>query len=172
VRTAKDLEGVDALIIPGGESTTIAHLMKESGLELAIRERSGMPIYGTCAGLILLAREVLEGYPQGLGLLDITVDRNAYGRQVDSFEATVDIKGLGGFHAVFIRAPKIVRLGAGVEVLAEHDGAPVFVRQGRVLATSFHPELTDDLRIHEYFLKLVGSEGKGQSILREGGSHG
>lgn len=175
VRTVSDLEGVDALILPGGESTTIAHLMAVSGLDRAIKEQAeeGMPLYGTCAGMILLAREILDGYPQGLGLLDIAVDRNAYGRQVDSFEATLKIKGLGEFHAVFIRAPKVVHIGAEVEVLAEHDGTPVFVRQGRVLATSFHPELTGDLRIHEYFLNLVDSARKERiHTAREGGNHG
>jgi len=114
-----------------------------------------MPLYGTCAGLILLAKELVEDRPQPLGLLDVTVDRNAYGRQVDSFEADIDIKTMGTFHAVFIRAPKITRSGPAVEVLAEHDGAPVLVRQGNVLASSFHPELTDDTRIHEFFLSLL-----------------
>ncbi len=157
VRTAKDLEAVDALILPGGESTTIARLMAKSGLDRGIKERGreGMPLYGTCAGLILLAKELLEDRPQPLELLDVTVDRNAYGRQVDSFEADIEIRDLGEFHAVFIRAPKVTRSGPAVEVLAEHDGAPVLVRQGNVLASSFHPELTDDTRIHEFFLSFL-----------------
>ena len=157
VRTPPDLEAVEALILPGGESTTIARLMAKSGLDRAIQERGeeGMPLYGTCAGLILLAKELVEDRPQPLGLLDVTVDRNAYGRQVDSFEADIDIKGMGTFHAVFIRAPKVVRCGPAVEVFAEYDGAPVLVRQGNVLASSFHPELTDDTRIHEFFLSFL-----------------
>jgi len=157
VRTPEDLEGVEALIVPGGESTTLAHLMAESGLDTAIRERAhrGMPIYGTCAGMILLAKEVAEGYPQSLGLMDICVERNAYGRQRDSFEADIEVKGLGAFHAVFIRAPKVVRYGPQVEVLAEYEGTAVLVRQGRLLAGSFHPELTDDVRLHELFLQMI-----------------
>lgn len=157
VRTVEDLSQVDALILPGGESTTIARLLNLSGLDRAIEERShqGMPIYGTCAGLILLAKEIVDASPQGLGLIDISVARNAYGRQVDSFETNIQIKGLGSFHAIFIRAPKIIRCGPGVEVLAEHDGVPVLARQGRVLVSSFHPELTDDTRVHEHFLKLI-----------------
>ena len=157
VRKPGDLEGLDGLILPGGESTTIARLLKESGLWDELRERgqSGLPLYGTCAGLILLAKEILEDRPKGLGLLDITVDRNAYGRQVDSFEADIEIRGIGPFHAVFIRAPKVIRWGPDVDVLAEYDDSPVLLRQGRILASSFHPELTDDTRVHEYFLQLV-----------------
>lgn len=158
VRTVEDLEAVDALILPGGESTTIARLMAKSGLDRVIKKRgeAGMPLYGTCAGLILLAKELVEDRPQPLGLLDVTVDRNAYGRQVDSFEADIHIKSMGPFHAVFIRAPKITRCGPSVEILAEHDGAPVLVRQGNLLGSSFHPELTDDTRIHEFFLSFLG----------------
>jgi 5'-phosphate synthase pdxT subunit len=157
VRKPGDLDGLDGLILPGGESTTIARLLKESGLWDEIRERgqNGLPLYGTCAGLILLAKEILEGRPEGLGLLDITVDRNAYGRQVDSFEADLEIQGIGPFHAVFIRAPKVIRWGPDVEVLAEYDDSPVLLRQDHILGSSFHPELTDDTRIHEYFLQLV-----------------
>jgi len=105
--------------------------------------------------MILLAKEVAEGYPQSLGLMDICVERNAYGRQLDSFEADITVKGLGAFHAVFIRAPKVVRCGPQVEVLAEHEGTAVLVRQGRLLAGSFHPELTDDVRLHELFLQMI-----------------
>jgi len=157
VRTVEDLKIVDALILPGGESTTIARLMTQSGIDQAIQERhrNGMPLYGTCAGMILLAKEVVESKPQGLGLIDITVSRNAYGRQIDSFEADLHIKNMGALHAVFIRAPKITKCGSSVEVLAEHEGALVLARQGRVLVSSFHPELTGDTRIHEYFLRMV-----------------
>jgi 5'-phosphate synthase pdxT subunit len=157
VRTVEDLESVDALILPGGESTALARLMEKSGLAQALQEhhRNGMPLYGTCAGMILLAKEVLEKKPKGLGLIDITVLRNAYGRQIDSFEADLQIQNIGAFHAVFIRAPKITRCGSHVEVLAEYDGVPVLARQRNVLVSSFHPELTDDTRIHEYFLRMV-----------------
>ncbi len=156
VRTTEDLKDIDALIIPGGESTTMAHLMAQNGLDQAVKERhhQGMLLYGTCAGLIVLAKEIVEGKPPGLGLIDITVSRNAYGRQVDSFEADLQIKHMGAFHAVFIRAPKITKCGSHVEVLAEYEGMPVLARQGRVLVSSFHPELTGDTRIHEYFLSL------------------
>lgn len=157
VRTPEAFEEVDALIIPGGESTTMARLMRKSGLDEALkaRGREGMPLYGTCAGLILLAHEVQGGKPEGLGLIDITVDRNAYGRQIDSFEADLQVKGMGGIHAVFIRAPKIVRWGSDVEVLVEYDGAPVLARQDHVLVSSFHPELMGELRIHERFLSMI-----------------
>lgn len=158
VRTPDDLERVDGLILPGGESTTIARLMRESGLWEAVRGRgrAGMPLYGTCAGMILLAREVTDGKPEPLGLMDISVARNAYGRQVDSFEADLEIRGIGPFHTVFIRAPRVVRWGPEVDVLAELGGAPVLVRQGEFLAGSFHPELTEDARVHEYFLRMIG----------------
>jgi len=169
VRTVEDLEGVDGLIIPGGESTTIFNLMEQSGLYSEIKRRGakGLAIYGTCAGAILLAKEIVRdnynynynynylGNP--LGLIDISIKRNAYGRQVDSFEAELKIKGLGAFRAIFIRAPKIVRVGPQVEVLAEHDSLPVMAQQKNILVSSFHPELTDDLRVHEYFLKLIAS---------------
>ncbi|OGF57680.1 MAG: glutamine amidotransferase subunit PdxT [Candidatus Fraserbacteria bacterium RBG_16_55_9] len=157
VRTTKDLAEVNALILPGGESTTMVHLMAQDGLDQAIKERhrKGMPLYGTCAGMILLAQEIVDSKLRGLGLIDIAVSRNAYGRQVDSFEADLQIKNIGAFHAVFIRAPKIIRRSSSVEALAEHEGAPVLARQGHVLVSSFHPELTNDTRIHEYFLSMV-----------------
>ncbi len=158
VRTLAQLDAVDGLIIPGGESTTMAYLLEKTGMLSALRERGagGFPIYGTCAGMILLARELTDSYPENrLALMDISVKRNAYGRQRDSFEADLHIKEIGDFHAVFIRAPKIVRVGSGVEVLAEHEGAPVLVRQKNLLASSFHPELTGDPRVHRYFLKMV-----------------
>jgi pyridoxal 5'-phosphate synthase pdxT subunit len=157
VRTADDLASVECLAIPGGESTAIGRLATIYGLVRPIRERvgAGMPVFGTCAGMILLAKEVGGGVPL-LAVLDIEVRRNAYGRQVDSFETDVDIKGVGTVRAVFIRAPEVSRIGAGVEVLAEHDGAPVVVQEGKILAASFHPEMAGDARLHERLLALTG----------------
>ena len=160
VRRAEQLDDVDALIIPGGESTTIGKLADLYGITERIRERvaEGMPVWGTCAGAIFLARGV-PGRPQPLlGLMDITVERNAFGRQVDSFETHLYIPRLGEppFHAVFIRAPRIAEAGPGVEVLARlGDGAIVAAREGRLLATAFHPELTHDTRFHRYFCELI-----------------
>jgi 5'-phosphate synthase pdxT subunit len=161
VRTADQLAAVDGLVIPGGESTTMAMLLDRTGLRepLAARLADGMPVFGTCAGMILLADEVLDGRPDqwSFGVLDVGVRRNAYGRQLESFETDLDVVGLDPpFHAVFIRAPGVVRTGPDVAVLAELDGAPVLVRQGTVLASAFHPELTADRRVHELFLDLVG----------------
>jgi len=159
VRRPEQLADVDALVIPGGESTTIGKLAERYGFIPALRERArlGMPIWGTCAGAIFLAKDV-PGHPHPiLGLMDMTVERNAFGRQVDSFEADLDVRGMDGepFHAVFIRAPRIERLGPDVEVLASlDDGSVVAAREGRLLATSFHPELTGDRRFHELFLRL------------------
>jgi 5'-phosphate synthase pdxT subunit len=151
VRLPEQLEGLDGLIIPGGESTTMMRLMGLYGLDEAIRGFPG-PIFGTCAGMIVLDRE-------RLGLIDLTVARNAFGRQVASFEAPVEIEGGDEpFTAVFIRAPWITNAGAGVAILAEVDGHPVLAREGRVLVASFHPELTDDTRVHERFLQLVREE--------------
>ena len=159
VRKAGDLEGVDALIIPGGESTTIGKLMARYGLDAAIRARAkqGMPIYGTCAGLILLA-QAIEGSDQPrLGLMDIAVIRNAFGRQIESFEADIPFAPTPEqpVRGVFIRAPIVSRVGAGVQTLSVFDGKIVAVQQGNLLATAFHPELTDDTRVHRYFLSLV-----------------
>ncbi len=163
VRLPEHLEGLDGLIIPGGESTTMGLLAQKWGLLEPLRAfaRSGRPIWGTCAGMILLAKEIVDGVPGQpiLGLMDITVRRNAFGRQVDSFEADLEIPVLGNppFHAVFIRAPVIERVGAGVDVLAYlEDGTAVAVRQGQLLATAFHPELTGDVRFHRFFLQLAG----------------
>ena len=148
VRLPEQLDGLDGLVIPGGESTTITKLAAEYGLDEAIRV-FGRPILGTCAGMILLDRT-------HLGLVDVEVARNAYGRQVASFEADLAIAGEGGpFRGVFIRAPRVRDVGPGVEVLAEHDGEPVLLRDGAILVAAFHPELTDDPRIHERFLELV-----------------
>ncbi|QXC63431.1 pyridoxal 5'-phosphate synthase glutaminase subunit PdxT [Aquihabitans sp. G128] len=161
VRTPAQLADVEALVIPGGESTTMSKLLDTSGLAEPLTERlaAGMPTFGTCAGMIVLARTVLDGRAdqRSYDAIDVTVRRNAFGRQVDSFEADLDIDGLdGGFHAVFIRAPFVEEVGAGVEVLASVDGHPVLCRQGPVLVSAFHPELTGDRRLHELFLNLVG----------------
>jgi pyridoxal 5'-phosphate synthase pdxT subunit len=148
VRLPEQLEGLDGLVIPGGESTTIAKLAAQYGLDDAVRAFGG-PIFGTCAGMILLDR----GH---LGLADIEVTRNAYGRQVASFEADLALAGEDEpFRGVFIRAPRVRDVGPGVEVLAEHDGEPVLLRDGAILVATFHPELTDDPRVHERFLELV-----------------
>jgi pyridoxal 5'-phosphate synthase pdxT subunit len=166
VRRPEELDGVDALVIPGGESTTMSKLAIEFGLLGPIRSliASGMPAYGSCAGMIMLAGEVLDGRPdqQGFGGIDMTVRRNAFGRQVDSFEAQVELDRIegGAFHAVFIRAPWVERVGPGVDVLGTvatgvAAGRIVAVRQANVLATAFHPELTGDLRVHRYFVDMV-----------------
>ena len=171
VRRPGELDDVDALVIPGGESTTISKLSVEFGLLEPIRKRigDGMPVYGSCAGMIMLAAEVLDGRPdqQSFGGIDMTVRRNAFGRQVDSFEADLTLAGVPGqpFHAVFIRAPWVERIGPGVEVLGRvpvagsvpdgADGRIVAVRQGNLLATAFHPELAGDLRVHRRFVELV-----------------
>ena len=157
VRTVADLERSDALIIPGGESTTIGRLANRYAIIEPIRRRcaAGMPVFGTCAGMIFLASATTEGYQPQLGVLDAAVERNAFGRQVDSFEADIDVVGLDEpMHAVFIRAPWIDKMGSDVEVLAsvtDPHGVvhPVLVRQGRILASSFHPELTGDTRLHQ-----------------------
>jgi 5'-phosphate synthase pdxT subunit len=159
VRTATDLEHVDALVLPGGESTTMSRLIRVFGLEAPLRERlaTGMPTLSTCAGLILLSGEVLDGRPDQthFGVLDVTVRRNGYGRQVESFEADLAVPPLGRepFRAVFIRAPLIVETGPAVEVIATFDDNAVAVTQGPHIGLCFHPEMTGDLRIHELFLE-------------------
>ncbi len=161
VRSPEEIEFVDGLIIPGGESTTVGILLERTGCGEAILKRAseGMPIYGTCTGMILLANDIEEGRPgqYKFNLLDITVRRNAYGRQIDSFEAYVDIPSLNinSFHAIFIRAPQVTRVGDGVSILAEHNGIPVLLQQNNLLVSSFHPELTEDIRLHEYFINLA-----------------
>jgi 5'-phosphate synthase pdxT subunit len=160
VRQPADLEGLDGLVMPGGESTTMSRLLTTSGLydEIKARLSDGLPVFGTCAGMILLATEVLDGRPdqRSFGAIDVSVQRNGYGRQVDSFEADIDVIDFDHtFHAVFIRAPKVVGVGPNVEVLAEHDGVPVVARQGHVMVASFHPELTGDARLHARFLQEV-----------------
>ena len=162
VRLPDELAGLDGLILPGGESTTIGKLAVSYGLIEPIRQmaRAGRPVWGTCAGLILLARQALGGVPQQplLGLLDVAVVRNGFGRQVDSFEADLEVPALGlpAFRAVFIRAPYVQKWGPAVEVLARlEDGRVVAVRQGPLLGTAFHPELTDDERFHRYFVRMA-----------------
>jgi pyridoxal 5'-phosphate synthase pdxT subunit len=163
VRRSGELDGVDALVIPGGESTTMSHLLRDLDLLEPLRKRlaSGFPAYGVCAGMILLASEILDAGAAGreavpLGGLDIAVRRNAFGRQVDSFEGDVAFDGFDEpVHAVFIRAPWVERVGDGVQVLARAAGHVVAVRQGRVLATAFHPEMTGDRRIHRLFVDIV-----------------
>lgn len=165
IRTPEQLATVDALVIPGGESTTIGKLAHRYGLIEPIRERchAGMPTLGTCAGMIFLAQSTVTGHQRHLGVLDAVVERNAFGRQVDSFEADLIVEGFNEpMHAVFIRAPWIEKVGSGVEVLAtvvDPDGIthPVLVRQGPILASSFHPELTGDTRLHRMLLKEVAS---------------
>jgi pyridoxal 5'-phosphate synthase pdxT subunit len=163
VRRREELEAVDALVIPGGESTTMSHLLRDLDLLDPLRKRlaDGFPAYGACAGMILLASEILDAGAGGreavpLGGIDITVRRNAFGRQVDSFEGDVEFSGFDDpVHAVFIRAPWVERVGDGVQVLARAAGHVVAVRQGRVLATAFHPEMTGDRRIHRLFVDIV-----------------
>jgi 5'-phosphate synthase pdxT subunit len=158
VKHPEQLEQIDALIIPGGESTTIGKLATRFGLIDPLRGaiNEGLPVYGTCAGMILLASSVTEGDQPLIGALDVVVKRNAFGRQNESFEADVEIEGMDDpFHAVFIRAPWIEKIGSEVEVLADIDDHPVMVRQGKLLATSFHPELTGDGRIHRMLLELT-----------------
>ena len=163
VRRRSELDAVDALVIPGGESTTMSLLLREFDLLEPLRQRlaDGMPAYGSCAGMILLAGEILDaGAPgreaEALGAIDMTVRRNAFGRQVDSFEGDIDVLGLDEpVRAVFIRAPWVERVGPGVEVLARADGHIVAVRQGPVLATAFHPEMTGDRRVHTLFVDMV-----------------
>jgi pyridoxal 5'-phosphate synthase pdxT subunit len=160
VRIPADLERVNALVMPGGESTTMSMLLESSGLFDAIAERlgDGLPVLGTCAGMILLASEVIDGRPdqRSFGAVDIAVRRNAYGRQVDSFEATLDVAGLDApFPAVFIRAPVVESAGPAVTVLAEHEGRPVLAQQGRVTVAAFPPELAGETRLHARFLEEV-----------------
>jgi 5'-phosphate synthase pdxT subunit len=160
VRRPDQLEGLDGLVVPGGESTAIGRLVRLAGLEEPLRSFDGA-LLGTCAGMILLARDAVDGRPDQLqlGLADVIARRNAFGRQVSSFEAELELVGEGPpLHGVFIRAPWIEEVGPDVEVLAEWEGHPVLVRQGRVLLAAFHPELTDDTRVHELFLQAVREE--------------
>ena len=163
VRTPEQLSSVDALLMPGGESSTMSQLLESSGLfdPISSRIADGMPVFGTCAGMILLASEILDGRSdqRNFAAIDISVRRNAFGRQVDSFEATIN-SSVGDFHGVFIRAPRIERVGDHVEVLGSINDEPVLVRQGNVLAASFHPELSNDARLHEYFVSITANKKK------------
>jgi len=163
IRLPRELEGLDGLVIPGGESTTISKLMGEYDFMTPLSRlcSEGFPIMGTCAGMILLSKKMVDLGVEPLGAMDIEVRRNAFGRQVDSFEADLEIPAIGEprFHGVFIRAPFIQRAGDGVAVLARlPDGSAVAARQGYMLALAFHPELTDDLRLHSYFLSMVNGD--------------
>jgi len=157
-RTTADIEAADAFVLPGGESTVIGALLTRFGLmeRLAERIRAGAPVLGTCAGLILLAARVEGSDQPGLRLLNVTVRRNAYGRQIDSFRAAVhtEVPGAESVEAVFIRAPRIVEVGPGVEILAKHGGDPILVRQGSIVGATFHPELSPGAAIHRWFLSL------------------
>ncbi|TMF24721.1 MAG: pyridoxal 5'-phosphate synthase glutaminase subunit PdxT [Chloroflexi bacterium] len=163
VRSREDLDGLDGIVLPGGESTTMTMLMERVGMLAPLRQaiERGLPTLATCAGMIVLAREITDGMAdqKGLDLLDIAVRRNGYGRQVDSFEAPLQIDGLDGktFPGVFIRAPLVERTG-DVEVIARHDGHPVAVRHGRITALGFHPELSGDLRLHREFVRLAAGQ--------------
>ena len=160
VKTKDDLEGLDGIVLPGGESTTMTMLMERVGLLEPLRAAiaNGLPTLATCAGMIVLARDVTDGMDgqSGMGLLDVSVKRNGYGRQVDSFEAPLDVAGLDGkpFPGVFIRSPLVESAGRA-EVVATHDGRPVALRQGHILALCFHPELTGDRRLHEEFVRMA-----------------
>jgi 5'-phosphate synthase pdxT subunit len=164
VRKASELAGLEALVIPGGESTTMLKLIEEEAMMEPLRRfhAEGAALYGTCAGVILLAKEVTSPRQASLGLMDLTVERNAYGRQVDSHIAEEPCPELGSapLPMVFIRAPVIRRTGPGVRVLARHRGEPVLAREGRILASTFHPELSEDERVHRYFLERVVSDTK------------
>lgn len=158
IRTSGELESCSHLMIPGGESTTFLRLLEYHDLSESLRNHalSGKPMLATCAGLILLSTEVTSPAQKSMGLLDASIERNAYGRQLDSFETELQIPVLGpdSFHGVFIRAPIIKSVGKKVEILARHSENPVFIRRGNILATTFHPELSGDTRLHEYFLQM------------------
>ncbi len=159
VRTPTDLDHVDGLVLPGGESTTVGRLLRSAGLDEHITRRAvaGMPLFATCAGVILLANEIAGSQQLHLGLLPVRIERNAYGRQVDSFETRLEVPGMGQIEAVFIRAPRIVMADPSVRVLARYRGDPVLCSFNKILAATFHPELTVDGRLHRYFLAMIGS---------------
>ncbi len=164
VRCTADLDGIDGIVVPGGESTTIGKLLDRLGMLEPLRERieAGLPTFGTCAGMILLSRELVQDFPQPLlGVLDVRTRRNAFGTQIDSFERALDVAGIDGgpVRTAFIRAPWVEEVHDGVEVLAEVEGHPVIVRQGHVLAAAFHPEVTGDDRLHQQFVDLVRARG-------------
>lgn len=159
VKTRQALAAVDGLVIPGGESTTVGMLLERFELMQPLRDRiaAGLPVFGTCTGLILMAKEIEGSAQPRIGCMDVSVHRNAYGRQVDSFEAEVPAPVLGEepVRAVFIRAPQITHIEPGVEVLADSEAGPILVRQGNLLGATFHPELTDDLRVHQLFVRMT-----------------
>ncbi|MBI1935524.1 pyridoxal 5'-phosphate synthase glutaminase subunit PdxT [Candidatus Woesearchaeota archaeon] len=157
VRLPEDLRNIDGLVIPGGESTAIGNLMQKNSMDKEIikKHKSGMAIYGTCAGAILLAKNIVGSNQPSLNLLDISIKRNDYGRQLDSFESELSIKNIGKFKGIFIRAPVIEKVDKKVKVLSSLNKKPVLIRQENLLASAFHPELTNDSRIHEYFIKMV-----------------
>ncbi|GHU85538.1 pyridoxal 5'-phosphate synthase subunit PdxT [Bacteroidia bacterium] len=160
VRSIEDLSSIDAMILPGGESTTIGKLLDWYGLLNPLKQRieAGMPTLGTCAGMIMLAKETENHQPNLLEVMDIKVERNAYGAQIESFETDIDVKGFySPFPAIFIRAPKITQIGDNVEVLAEHNGTPILIKERNIIAASFHPELTNDDRIHKLILSNISS---------------
>ena len=162
IRLPDQLNDLDGLIIPGGESTTIVQLIDTYNLRIPIQRlaSNGLAIWGTCAGMIVVAKTLSDKKPVPLGLMDIAVSRNAFGRQIDSFETTVSVTGIKGepIHAVFIRAPQILNMGPNVDILSTlENGNPVTVRENKILATSFHPELTEDTRMHELFISIAGS---------------
>tara|TARA_Y100000590_G_scaffold220686_1_gene249721 strand:- start:5447 stop:6031 length:585 start_codon:yes stop_codon:yes gene_type:complete len=164
IRLPEQLDSIDGLIIPGGESTTIVQLMDSFGFINRVKQlaRGGMPIWGTCAGMIVLAGKLMGDRPEPLGLIDIEVERNAFGRQIDSFETMISVPVLGSepFKGVFIRAPIITLIGSGVEIIATIDNQQVVAaKQNNILVTSFHPELTDDPRFHEYFSTMISGVG-------------
>ena len=162
VRLPSDLAGLKALIVPGGESTSISKLLADYSLKEPVKNliQQGLPVLGTCAGMVLLAKKVVDSEVETLGVMDIEIKRNAFGRQVDSFEADLPVPSLGDktFRGIFIRAPIIQRTEAGVEILCEINNKAVAVKQRKMLACAFHPELTDDLRFHRYFLNLIGED--------------
>ncbi|MBT9130101.1 MAG: Pyridoxal 5'-phosphate synthase subunit PdxT [candidate division WS2 bacterium] len=164
VKEASDLDKIDGIILPGGESTSMRYISqrKELWSELKIRLNRGLPVFGTCAGAILLSKAIIEENAETLGLIDVQVRRNAYGRQIDSFEDFINLKFSPekDYLAVFIRAPGFEKIGPHVELLAEYQSQPVLLRENNILISSFHPELTDDLRIHSYFMDIIKSKGR------------
>jgi len=159
VRMPEDLKDVNGLIIPGGESTAIGKLMRQYNLDREIikKHKSGMALYGTCAGAILLAKNIVGSAQPRLNLLDVSIKRNDYGRQAESFEAELDLKKIGRVRGIFIRAPVISKVGENIEVLGKEGKNPVLVRQGKILASTFHPELANDMRVHEYFIRMANN---------------
>ena len=164
IRKRSHLDSVQGIIIPGGESTTMYKLLRLYNMYDRIRDlaKSGLPVMGTCAGLILISSKTNDERVEGMGLIDSEVERNAYGRQIDSFMDDIEIKGIGKYKAVFIRAP-VISVPGTTEVLAQYKGKPVMVKKGKVLGLTFHPELTKDTRVHEYFIKMIEGEGSTSS---------